>query len=147
VLTTHYMEEADVLCDRVAVMDRGRVIACDTPAALIRTLGAQAVVQARVSDGLLQEAELAALPAVSESTGQNGHIELRTTDVQRTLVALLALATRDGVTLADLSARQSTLEDVFLSLTGRKYEDETNSDQAVDAAEPATGRRRRRGAA
>jgi ABC-2 type transport system ATP-binding protein len=142
VLTTHYMEEADVLCDRVAIMDRGTVIACDTPAALVRELGATATITAHVEQGDLPEAELAALPAVTSVAGQNGHLEMQTANVQRSLVALLELATARGATLADLSARQSTLEDVFLSLTGRKYAD-TNGDGGEEAPEQPKGRGRR----
>lgn len=147
VLTTHYMEEAEVLCDRVAIMDRGKLIACDTPAALIRTLGTQATIQARVKAGAMLDGELATLPSVAASTGQDGSIELRTTDVQETLVGLLALAERRGVALQDLSARQSTLEDLFLTLTGRKYEGE-NAESAGTGNGGASERRRgRRGRA
>ena len=132
VLTTHYMEEAEVLCDRVAVMDRGRVIACDTPAALIRHLGAAATVRAQIAAGALPAADLTTLPGVTASTGDNGRIELRTTDVQATLVALLTLATRAGVALTDLHSTQASLEDVFLSLTGRTYEAEAETDRRTD---------------
>jgi ABC-2 type transport system ATP-binding protein len=144
VLTTHYMEEAEVLCDRVAIMDRGRVIACDTPAALVRTLGAKATISAHVASGRLPAEELSALPAAMATGGQNGQIEIQTRDVQQTLVALLGLAERHGVTLADLSAHQSTLEDVFLSLAGRKYDDENAESAEAAGTEAATSRRGRR---
>jgi ABC-2 type transport system ATP-binding protein len=124
VLTTHYMEEAEVLCDRVAIMDRGRIIACDTPAALVRQLGTTATIQAQVTRGELNADELAGLPGVLGSSGHAAQIELRSSDVQATLVALLALAENRAVTLVDLHARGASLEDVFLSLTGRKYEGE-----------------------
>jgi ABC-2 type transport system ATP-binding protein len=140
VLTTHYMEEADVLCDRVAIMDRGRVIACDTPTALVRSLGDQSSIQARTTNGGLPAEALAALPGVISSEGQDGIVSLRTSDAQQTLVALLNLAERDGITLADLNARQSTLEDVFLSLTGRTYETQNESKPSDDDG----GRPRRR---
>ncbi|MGI8475031.1 MAG: ABC transporter ATP-binding protein [Thermomicrobiales bacterium] len=145
VLTTHYMEEAEVLCDRVAVMDAGRVIACDTPAALIRTLGTAATIRARTPDGDLPADALSALAAVTAAASGDGQLELRTGDVQRTLVGLLALAAGRNVTLADLSAHQATLEDVFLSLTGRTYAqtDGTEPGSAADAPQP--GRRRGRG--
>jgi ABC-2 type transport system ATP-binding protein len=145
VLTTHYMEEAEVLCDRVAIMDRGRVIACDTPAALVRDLGAKATITAHIASGAIPDEELRTLPAVTAVLGQNSHLELQTTDVQESLVGLLSLAERRGVALADLGARQSTLEDVFLSLTGRKYDD-TNEEGAGtngEVPEPKRGRRRR----
>jgi ABC-2 type transport system ATP-binding protein len=143
VLTTHYMEEADVLCDRVAVMDRGKVIACDTPAALIRQLGTVATVRASTSGGSLPPGALAALPGVAESAGQNGQVELRTSNVQTTLVGLLDLAAKNGVTLTDLRTNQASLEDVFLSLTGRSYENETKTNEP-EANGEGRGRRGRR---
>jgi ABC-2 type transport system ATP-binding protein len=142
VLTTHYMEEAEVLCDRVAIMDRGRLIARDTPDGLIRGLGMAAKVRAHFTAGSLSNEELLALPGVTGNFSENGRLELQTTNVQQTLVALLDLATRCGVTFSDLSSTQASLEDVFLSLTGRQY---------VDEAEPPAengnngGRRSRRG--
>jgi len=145
VLTTHYMEEADVLCDRVAVMDRGKVIACDTPTALVRRLGEQATITARASDIGPISGQLSGLPAVVTSTGEDVRLELRTTDVQATLVALLGLADRAGIVLTDLNARQSTLEDVFLSLTGRAYEQQTEKPENGESASSG-GRRRRRSA-
>ncbi|MGH2534948.1 MAG: ABC transporter ATP-binding protein, partial [Thermomicrobiales bacterium] len=140
VLTTHYMEEAEVLCDRVAVMDRGRVIACDTPAALIRALGKSATVRAHLTGGALAETDLASLPAVTAShagggNGRSAEIELHTTDAQATLVGLLALAGRANVTLTDLRSSQASLEDVFLSLTGRTYESGKDGEDGEDEAE------------
>jgi ABC-2 type transport system ATP-binding protein len=118
------MEEAEVLCDRVAIMDRGRLIACDTPNGLIRNLGMAAKVRAEISDGDLPPDSLAALPGVTGNASENLHLELQTTNVQQTLVALLELAARHGVTLTDLSSTRATLEDVFLSQTGRHLVDE-----------------------
>ncbi|HEY7029672.1 MAG TPA: ABC transporter ATP-binding protein [Thermomicrobiales bacterium] len=143
VLTTHYMEEAEVLCDRVAVMDRGQVIACDTPDALIRQLGAAATVRAHVAAGELTPEDLAALTAVTASTSHNGQIELSTADVQSTLVDLLALATRKGVLLTDLHSTQASLEDVFLSLTGRTYENEGDRGTGGQGDTDEGSRRRR----
>src|SRR5262249_47642756 len=139
VLTTHYMEEAEVLCDRVAVMDRGKVIACDTPDALIRQLGTAATVRARIAAGEPTPEDLSTLTAVTASTNHNGQIELRTTDVQSTLVDLLALAAHKGVLLTDLHSTQASLEDVFLSLTGRTYENEEgtgNGEQGTAESRP-----------
>ena len=144
VLTTHYMEEAEHLCDRIAIMDRGRVVACDTPRALIRDLGAEATIRAEVLGNALTRAQLTALPAVVgadlHARGELELLELRTTDAQTTLIALLELTRSLGVTLSGLGSAQATLEDVFLARTGRQYEDapETPSE------EPAAGRRGRR---
>jgi ABC-2 type transport system ATP-binding protein len=144
VLTTHYMEEAEQLCDRIAIMDRGRVVACDTPRALIRDLGAEATIRAEVKGNALTREQLAALPAVvSADLHQRGDqelLELRTGDAQATLIALLELTRSLGVTLSGLGSAQATLEDVFLARTGRQYEDAP--EPASD--EPATGRRGRR---
>ncbi|HEU5432912.1 MAG TPA: ABC transporter ATP-binding protein [Thermomicrobiales bacterium] len=142
VLTTHYLEEAEALCDRVAVMERGRIIACDTPAELIRTLGAAATIRAIAAAGTIPAGALAALPSVltaaEETTDERVTIRLETADVQATLVGLLALATAENVTLSGLSSRQSSLEDVYLRLTGHAYE------PGVSDAAPAEGRKRRR---
>ena len=130
VLTTHYMEEAEVLCDRVAVMDRGAVIACDTPGALIAALGIEAIIQARISGGTLVTSDLQSLPAVISASITDDRIAIQTRDVQSSLIGLLRLVEAKGVTLAELTSQQSTLEDVFLSLTGRSYEHvlETSND-------------------
>jgi ABC-2 type transport system ATP-binding protein len=135
VLTTHYMEEAEVLCDRVAIMDSGRVIACDTPAGLIRQLPLEAVVSATiVGDGPqpMTIDDLAAIPGVTQATIATEQvppvITAQTGDVQATIVGLLQLAGQRQVTLGDLTSTRANLEDVFLSLTGRTY--------AQDDAEP-----------
>lgn len=145
VLTTHYLEEAEALCDRVAIMDRGRVIACDAPADLIRGLGMAATVRAGLAGGGLDLAALGALPGVLDAAeiGAEGGaaVRLQTDDAQATLVALLPLAERRGVALTDLATAQPTLEDVFLALTGRAYE---TGEPGAREAEAPRGRRRRR---
>ena len=126
VLTTHYMEEAEQLCDRIAIMDHGRVVDCDTPRALINDLRADATVRAAVEGGGLPPAMLEALTGVVATeieTGDGGDtIALRTTDAQATLIALLELAREQRVTLTGLGTTQATLEDVFLARTGHRYE-------------------------
>jgi ABC-2 type transport system ATP-binding protein len=126
VLTTHYMEEAEQLCDRIAIMDRGQVVACDTPRALIHDLGADAMVRASVQGGSLSPDDLHRLEGVVGSElsdhDSGATLELRTTDTQATLVALLDLAGRERVTLSGLSTSQASLEDVFLARTGHRYE-------------------------
>jgi ABC-2 type transport system ATP-binding protein len=135
VLSTHSMEEAEQLCDRVAIMDRGRVVACDTPAALIRELGAEATIRATVAGAWLAPEELAGLPAVvaaEVSAGSRGHeLEIRSTDAQATLIALLALAQERGAALTGLATAQASLEDVFLARTGHRYEDEGYQRSAI----------------
>ena len=118
VLTTHYMEEAEYLCDRVAVMDHGRIIACDTPLALIQSLGESATIRARVERDLTGS-ELALLPGASGANVTDGQVEIHSDDVPATLTALLQLSDRLGIRLDNLSTTSATLEDVFLSFTGR----------------------------
>jgi ABC-2 type transport system ATP-binding protein len=126
VLTTHYMEEAEQLCDRIAIMDRGRVVACGTPRALIQQLGADATVRATVQHGSFTRDDLQRLEGVvaTELGDRDGHetLDLRTADAQATLIALLQLAQRHHVQLSDLSTSQASLEDVFLACTGHRYE-------------------------
>jgi ABC-2 type transport system ATP-binding protein len=118
VLTTHYMEEAEVLCDRVAVMDHGRIIACDTPRALVEQLPDSATVLADI-DRAVDLAQLRALSGVTSASVSDGQLELHTTDLAGTLGALLALAAELGVRLDHLTTNRATLEDVFLAYTGR----------------------------
>jgi ABC-2 type transport system ATP-binding protein len=128
VITTHYMEEAEELCDRIAIMDRGRVVACDTPRALILELGAEATVRAEVEGSRLTLPQLQHLDGVASADlrAHNGRetLELRTTDAQTTLIALLELTRRLDVPLTGLESSQATLEDVFLARTGHRYEDD-----------------------
>jgi ABC-2 type transport system ATP-binding protein len=126
VLTTHYMEEAEQLCDRIAIMDCGRVIACDTPRALIHDLGAEATVRAAVQGAALTLEDLRRLrgvvaAALEERDGRET-LELSTVDAQATLIDLLDLTRQQGLTLSGLSTSQATLEDVFLARTGHVFE-------------------------
>ena len=92
VLTTHYMEEAEILCDRVAVMDAGRIIACDTPRDLIEGLNLGSTILARVSRGTVSLDELRRLPAVTDAHRDGDQLSLRTGDVAATVSALLLAA-------------------------------------------------------
>jgi ABC-2 type transport system ATP-binding protein len=120
VLTTHYMDEAQQLCDRVAIVDAGRVIALGTPAELIRSLGAEHFVEADGAfAGLVAAADLAALPDVVAHELQPARVVLTVRSVHTALPALLALAAARSVPIAGLATRHATLEDVFVRLTGR----------------------------
>ena len=128
-LTTHYMEEAERLCDRVAIMDHGRIIALGTPTALIASLGADHVVEFALVEGAGVEgldADLRGLPGVkvarARATG-GGH-SLTVAEVHRAVPALLALLERRGAELSLLTTHHATLEDVFVSLTGRQLRDQ-----------------------
>jgi ABC-2 type transport system ATP-binding protein len=122
-LTTHYMEEAARLCERVGIMDRGQVIALGTSAELIASLGADQIVEF-TAKGALDVARLAALPKVSGAHARGEIYSLTVTDIAVALPALLAELERQDVRLGTLTTHQATLEDVFVSLTGRKLRDE-----------------------
>jgi len=127
-LTTHYMEEAERLCDRVAIMDHGRIIALGTPPALIASLGAEHVVEFAVALGREgaaspDAAELSALPGVQSVRVGPDRTALTVSEVHRAVPALLALLERRHAELALLTTHHATLEDVFVSLTGRELRD------------------------
>ncbi len=143
VLTTHYMEEAEVLCDRIAIMDGGKVIACDTPAGLIRSLALEATVSATIASGTIDEGTLAAMPGVvSAAVATNEavpRLRLQSNNAQSTITALLGYAGANDLVLDDLSSTRATLEDVFLAKTGRTYAQE----EAPPEPKPSTRRGRR----
>jgi ABC-2 type transport system ATP-binding protein len=118
VLTTHYMEEAEVLCARVAVMDHGHIIALDAPENLIRSLGADARVTF-TARGLLNPDRLAKIPSVTDISQVDSSYTLYTGDVQYSITELLRLVTEESVRIDNLNVSGANLEDVFLHLTGR----------------------------
>jgi ABC-2 type transport system ATP-binding protein len=123
-LTTHYMEEAATLCDRVGVVDRGRIIALDTPAALVKALGAAHVVELRVEGSLPPTLEaLSCLPGVVEARVEDQRVSLGCSAIHETVPAVLSLLAETGVRVTELSTHSATLEDVFVSLTGRHLRD------------------------
>lgn len=125
-LTTHYMDEAEMLCDRVAIVDHGKVIALGTPEYLIRSLGAEHVVDFALVDEstVLDEATLRGLDGVLAARRLAGGYELQVGAVHRAVPALLGLLAQRGLALSRLATHSATLEDVFVSLTGRQLRDE-----------------------
>ena len=117
-LTTHYMEEATRLCDRVAIMDHGKVIALGTPAELIESLGADQIIEFSVTNDLADES-LTNLPAVNHLHKRGEVYALTVAEIGIALPALLAEIKRQQSELVTLTTHQATLEDVFVSLTGR----------------------------
>jgi len=122
-LTTHYMDEAARLCARVAIVDRGRMIALDSPAALIAATVPGQVLELGLARGRASVAQLCALPAVTRVEGEGCAVQLCCSDVGATLPALVALLESSGDRVTTLSTRVSTLEDVFVALTGRALRD------------------------
>jgi ABC-2 type transport system ATP-binding protein len=126
-LTTHYMDEAERLCDRIAVVDHGKVIAEGTPRELVRSLGGEHVVEISVGEdgrGPLSPKDLQDLPAVRSAHAEAGHVLLTVTEPHLAIPPLLERLRGGGRTLASLTTRQASLEDVFVSLTGRHLRDE-----------------------
>ena len=121
-LTTHYMEEAARLCDRVAIMDHGKVIALGTPAELIESLGADQIVEFSVTKDLADDA-LKDLPAVTHLHKRDGDYSLTVSEIGVALPALLAEIEQQQSEIVTLTTHQATLEDVFVSLTGRMLRD------------------------
>ncbi|MCL6473258.1 MAG: ABC transporter ATP-binding protein [Firmicutes bacterium] len=118
VLTTHYMEEAEVLCSRVAVMDHGRIIALATPEELISSLDNDARVTFTAKHQF-DIAKLKELPSVCDVSRVDSSYTFYTGDVQKSITALLRLAELQQVRIENLSVSGANLEDVFLHLTGR----------------------------
>src|SRR6266849_1182747 len=122
-ITTHYMDEAQILCDRIAIMDGGQIIALDTSAGLINRLGAQATIDCRL-DGKATSSDIRELPSVTGVRRANERFMVYTTEMQPTLEALLTYAAQRSIPMTDLQVRTPTLEDVFLDLTGREFRPE-----------------------
>jgi ABC-2 type transport system ATP-binding protein len=117
-LTTHYMDEAERLCDRVAIVDRGQVIALGTPPELISSLHAANVIEF-ASEPEIDEASLRALPGVTEPHRRGPNWSLPVNSLAETVPALLSRVEGSGAKLVNLSTHRATLEDLFVSLTGR----------------------------
>ncbi len=129
-LTTHYMDEAERLCDRLAIVDHGQIIAEGTPPDLIERLGGHHVVEFAVgartsgnSDGAALEA-WRALPSVEAVREDDGMVALSVKEPHLTIPALLDAIEKQGSELQHLTTRQASLEDVFVRLTGRHLREE-----------------------
>jgi ABC-2 type transport system ATP-binding protein len=125
-LTTHYMDEAERLCDRLAIVDHGQIIAEGTPADLIERLGGHHVVEFEVS-GNTDGSALAvwrALPGVKSVRHDDGLVCLNVHEPHLTIPALLNAVEKQGEQLLHLTTRQASLEDVFVGLTGRHLREE-----------------------
>ena len=124
-LTTHYMEEAERLCDRVAIVDHGRMIAEGTPRELIASLGAEHVLEFAVaSDGRLDTGAIAGVVGGGEPGRHDGVWRLQVSELHEAMPALLGELRRQGVQLSELRTHSATLEDVFVTLTGRQLRDD-----------------------
>jgi len=122
ILTTHYMEEAERLCDLVAIMDQGRIVAQDTPAGLIKSLGESEAIEFTAPEPI-PPGELEGLPAATKVQSGDGTMSVFTSDATATLRGLIELSGRKGWPVEGIRIRRATLEDVFVGLTGRRLRD------------------------
>jgi ABC-2 type transport system ATP-binding protein len=114
-----------VLCDRVGIMDKGKLIALGTPRELVASLGAEHVVEfALANGGAVEPHRLSGLPGVRDVRRDDTHIHLSTSELHLTVPALLDLLSREQATLSQLGTHSATLEDVFVTLTGRQLRDD-----------------------
>ncbi len=125
-MTTHYMDEAERLCDRVAIMDHGKAIAAGTPRELIASIAAEQMVEFSAG-GAAQALDVSALrriKGVREVHAENGSVRMQVTELHQAVPALLDELDRQGVPLTELRTHSASLEDVFVILTGRHLRDE-----------------------
>jgi ABC-2 type transport system ATP-binding protein len=119
-LTTHYMDEAEKLCDRLSIIDHGRVIASGSPASLIETNCGQQMIEFATNNHKTASADRwRSLPGVESVYHDDGLTVLRASEPHQTIPALLAAISQAGMQLEHLTTRQASLEDVFVQLTGR----------------------------
>jgi len=125
-LTTHYMDEAERLCDRIAIMDHGKIIALGTPRELIESIGIEHVVEfstaAVASPAVIST--LRRVAGVRDVSAENGSVQLQVSELHRAVPVLLDELSRQGITLTELRTHSASLEDVFVKLTGRHLRDE-----------------------
>lgn len=124
VLTTHYMDEAATLCDRIGVVDRGKLIALGTPEALVQSLGTAHVVEVSFEGGTPPAGEwFTTLPGVVDGRVADGVVTLGSSAIHETIPAVLAALAAAGAAVQELRTHSATLEDVFVALTGRHLRD------------------------
>ena len=130
ILTTHYMDEAQRLCDRVAIMDHGKIIALGTPQQLIGTVGGEDIVEFAVSGidlnshGVVDTAPLLGLPGIHSHRVDAGLHQLSVSELHKSVPAIFAALANQGLHLSEFRTHSATLEDVFVRLTGRNLRDE-----------------------
>ena len=124
-LTTHYMEEADSMCNRIAIMDHGRILAMDTPKNLKESVGADHIVTISATGDLDAFARLLREKVEGATAGQqlDGTIQLHVKGTGGVLPRIVAVAEQEGFNITDLSVAEPSLEDVFIKLTGRELRD------------------------
>jgi ABC-2 type transport system ATP-binding protein len=120
-LTTHYMEEAEQLCDRVAIVDHGKIIEHGAPSELVRRYFNEIAIEFQDRQG--DASVYSGLPGVTSATSEGGRVTLFSASAPETMAALLERGSTNGLAMRDLTVRGGSLEDVFLKLTGRALRD------------------------
>jgi len=144
ILTTHYMEEADFLCDRIAIMDHGRFVALDTPSRLKDMLGGDVVCLEVVGNPERLMEEVASLEWIKKFSRHDDELHLTMERGERRIPELITMAQRHGVTVSCVHLRKPSLEDVFLHYTGRTIrEQDAGVDERNRAMMMVHGRRSR----
>lgn len=126
ILTTHYMEEAEVLCDRVAIMDNGRIVALGSPAQLIRQYASEQTITCHFNTETgpaLKLEVMQSLPGITGVFPGSDRVVLHSTDLTTSLPAILQAVEREQAALAEITTRSPSLEDVFINLTGKALRD------------------------
>jgi ABC-2 type transport system ATP-binding protein len=125
ILTTHYMDEAERLCDRVAIMDHGKIIALGTPQQLIASIGGEHIVEFAVgTDAAVDPARLLAIPGIQSHRVDAGLHQLSVSELHTAVPRIFAALNEQGLHLSEFRTHSATLEDVFVGLTGRNLRDE-----------------------
>jgi ABC-2 type transport system ATP-binding protein len=134
-VTTHYMDEADKLCDRIAIVDHGKLVALDTPHNLKTAVPGQNILEvsfSRIPDGWLQT--LQGLPDVAEVKKEDKVFRISSNNGPRTTVELIETTRRAGIELASLSVQSTTLDDVFVHYTGHQIRDSLQNAASYDSS-------------
>jgi ABC-2 type transport system ATP-binding protein len=134
VMTTHYMEEADKLCDRIAIVDHGKLMALDSPLKLKSSIPGKNVLEASFAEPPADwERTLTALPGVESVAGHDNIYRISSTNGPATTMALMAAADRAGVPVQSLAVQSTSLDDVFVHYTGRALRDALQEPSAQDS--------------
>ncbi|MGB4086659.1 ATP-binding cassette domain-containing protein [Methanothrix sp.] len=140
ILTTHYMEEADFLCDRVAIMDRGRIVALDRPENLKDAIGSDTITLVTDSDKDALISSFQSFSWIKSISSDNGSIKLRVDHAQSRVAEIVLEASRNNAVISSVGLHKPTLEDVFIKYTGKRMEESGSRNKRAEMAPPRGGR-------
>ncbi|MFZ1315421.1 MAG: ATP-binding cassette domain-containing protein [Methanothrix sp.] len=140
ILTTHYMEEADFLCDRVAIMDRGRIVALDRPENLKDAIGSDTITLVTDSDKDALIRSFQSFSWIKSISSDNGSIKLQVDHAQSRVAEIVLEASRNNAVISSVGLHKPTLEDVFIKYTGKRMEESGSRNKRAEMAPPRGGR-------